>query len=121
MIINVHTRTGGGAVLQFASRKDLRRLLEREPADDNRPVEAFIWFPSEPIWKPIRVNHLRKASIGLIVSAEDTARTADDLPAKVVADERMQKWLERTGGGENVTEGPSADVALQIAEPEAKR
>jgi hypothetical protein len=107
MIVNVHIAKSG-SIMQFASRRDLATVLNREnnPAED-RSVKAWIWHNPRtfdiPVatteWRAIRVGSLRKSACEYVVAAEDEARSEADLPAKALADERATKWREREAAG----------------------
>lgn len=97
MIVNVAMTDG--SVFQFASRNDLRRVLDRDLAEqDDRTVTAWAQFNTDTReWAPLRTAYLRKHSILYIVAAEDVAESDADLPAKALRDERAAKWAEKHG------------------------
>jgi hypothetical protein len=83
-----------GAVFQFASRADLRKVVNREPAaEDDRTIRGF--YKSNLTgwkWVELRIDHLRRHSIIYVIAAEDLDPGPDDLPAQAVAEERQRRW-----------------------------
>lgn len=96
MIVNVKTRSG--ATFQFASRKDLRKAMDKpgaEPLSDDKYTKGWVKDAPEWQWRPVRVLHLRRISIDHVVAAEDVALSPEDLPAQAVAEERKASYEKR--------------------------
>lgn len=95
MIVNVHT-SDNRTVFQFASRKDMVKVLPRdhdEPEKVAEPrVQAWVKWTPESDWRSVRVRAIRRGAINYVVSAEDEAESDADLPAKDLAEERRVAW-----------------------------
>jgi hypothetical protein len=105
MIVNVHLTSG--TVIQFASRKDLRTVLDREDLA-SQWVQAWVWRHPQTFdvpwrtaeWYEVKQTGLRKGSIESVVSAETEARDERDLPAKAAAEQRARQWEQREASDE---------------------
>lgn len=107
MIVNVQMIDG--RVFQFASLLDVTKVVDTQPGDDGVKVQAWLRRKPEDEFTPLKVSHLRKASVVSIVDAEDEATHQDDVPAAEERDRRRSEWLAREANGHTPAPTPPRD------------
>jgi hypothetical protein len=92
VIVNVHM-TDGRTVFQLRNRRDLSKLIHREPDSDEHAVRAFVkWTPDSP-WQPFRLTQIKRHSVAFVGSAVDAA-TALGLEEHDAAEVPAEQLLE---------------------------
>lgn len=94
MIANVELTDG--RVFQFASRTDIRRVLDAEPGADDVKVPGWLRRAPGERFVPLRVSFLRRGLIASIVDAEaEAGEFAEEVPARAERDRRAAAYRER--------------------------
>lgn len=95
MIVNV--KLNGGPLYQLASRGDLKKLLEGDPAENN-PVDVYVRFRDDDPWQLRQLTFLRRGSILYVEPVEvrvpENAPEAsyDEAPMVAIAEARKANY-----------------------------